>query len=306
MRVIEREMTARPGQARIGGAQPVLVAATLAAGFLWLYARPLASLVADWAGSAEYSHGLIVAPAALLLAWHRRRALMAEPARPAWSGILVVAVGLLLYLAGALGAERFLLRTSVIVVLAGGVLFACGPRHLRHLAAPLLLLALAIPLPAVVLTQMTMPLQLLASRIGAALLDAGGAVVLREGNLLVLPHVTLEVADACSGLRSLVSLVALAALYAAVRRFRPAVAAATVASAVPCALAMNGVRLAATAVLAGVLGTRATTGILHETAGTLTFAAAVTMVVFIGAGLARATRRTRARSTECSAHSSNA
>ncbi len=122
----------------------------------------------------------------------------------------MLAGSLLCFVAGQLGSELFLSRVSIIGVLAGLVLFLGGWRHLRMLAFPLAFLVLMVPLPDIIFNRVTFPLQMLASQIGEAVIAAGGVPVMREGNVLLLPNRALEVAEACSGIRSLMSLTMLA------------------------------------------------------------------------------------------------
>src|SRR5262245_12035211 len=178
------------------------------AALLTVYASVIASLARQWASDANYSHGLLVVPFALLFAWRSRRHLAIDP-RSHGAGLVVVAVSLLMLLAGQFAAELFLMRISLLGAIAGSIVYLWGFQHLRRLAFPLVLLLLAVPLPAVVLNQIAFPLQLLASRAGEAVVSATGIPVLREGNILILPDTTLEVVQACSGIRSLASLLTL-------------------------------------------------------------------------------------------------
>jgi exosortase len=182
----------------------------LTAAVLWVYGGILSSLVRQWASDDNYSHGFFVVPLALYFAWERRADLKAAPLEPSAAGIVVVAISLAVLIAGLLGAELFLTRISLLGVLAGTVLYVWGRGHFRILAFPLAFLALMIPLPAIIFNQIAFPLQLLASRAGELVIGLAGIPVVREGNVLQLPSRTLEVAEACSGIRSLVSLVMLA------------------------------------------------------------------------------------------------
>ena len=179
----------------------------LTAAVLWVYGGILSSLVRQWASDDNYSHGFFVVPLALYFAWERRADLKAAPLEPSAAGIVVVAISLAVLIAGLLGAELFLTRISLLGVLAGTVLYVWGRGHFRILAFPLAFLALMIPLPAIIFNQIAFPLQLLASRAGELVIGLAGIPVVREGNVLQLPSRTLEVAEACSGIRSLVSLV---------------------------------------------------------------------------------------------------
>ena len=177
-------------------------AGLLLAGILLVYWQVLRNLVDAWIADGNYSHGFLIVPIAAYFAWERRARLQAAPLRPTWFGLVVFAAGILLLLAGLLGSELFVSRVSLLVTVAGMVLFLFGWRHLRILAFPLAFLLLMIPLPAIIFNQIAFPLQLLASRVGESAISAANIPVLREGNVLILANTSLEVAEACSGIRS--------------------------------------------------------------------------------------------------------
>ena len=192
------------------------------------------------------------------------------PAPPAWPGLVVLLCALGVYLVGQLGADVFLTRISFVVALTGAIWFVAGGAAVRVLAAPLAFLLMAIPLPTLIVNTITLPLQLLASRIGETTLNAAGVAVFRDGNLLELPSTTLEVAEACSGLRSIVSLAAIGGLLAWTER-RWSRRVLLVALSLPIAIVMNGLRIAATGLACEAFGPRAATGVWHELGGWLTF-----------------------------------
>ncbi len=227
--------------------------------------------------------------------WTRRAALTGTPADSTaaaawWSAALLVG-GLMLYGVGQLAADVFLARVSLVVVLAGAVSFASGAATMRVAAAPFLFLLLAIPLPALVVNAVTLPMQLTASRIAEQTLTAAGVAVFRDGNVLQLPSGSLEVAEACSGLRSAVSLAAIAILLAWTQPTWPRRIALVLASA-PIAIVMNGFRITATALASEAWGPEAATGTWHELTGWVTFVACVAVLL----ALQRAIAAPRARS----------
>jgi exosortase len=252
----------------------LIAAALIAAALAVAYARLAAGLVRQWGTDDNYSHGFIVLPLALWFAWQRREALRALPLRPSAAGLLVVAGGLAMLMVGVLGAELFLSRVSFVVVVAGSILFLAGARHLRVLALPLAFLLLMIPLPAIVFNNIAFPLQLLASRAGATALDWGGVPVLREGNLLVLASTRLEVAEACSGIRSLVSLFTLAIVMGQLSLTRRWTRALLAVAAVPVAIIANAMRVAGTGFAAHFWSPEAAEGFFHAFSGWMVFGVA--------------------------------
>ncbi len=258
------------------GSATLLLAAAAAIG---LYAPVLAGLVRQWWIEPASSHGLLLIAVAGVVVNRRWRRWQALPLEPRDAGLAVVAAGLLIFAGGTITGDVFILRVSLPLVIVGAVLALAGPRHLRLMVAPLGLLLLAIPLPAVVVTHVTMPLQLIASHVAAGVLNAFQIPVVREGNLLMLERVTLEVADACSGLRSLISLISVTAVCAAFFSMRPRRVVLLMAAAVPVAIIGNGLRVAATGLLSTWIGEAAARGFLHDLTGYAAFVAMCAIIV---------------------------
>jgi exosortase len=235
-----------------------------------LYASPVAGMVRQWFDDTTSSHGILLVGAAVFLL-RRTWPTLPPITHPRNSGLAVIAFALLIYVLGSLTGDVFVLRASLPLLLAGLVLGLLGAEHHLKLFEPLALLAMAVPLPAVLVTDLTLPLQLIASRVAAVTLAASGIHVVRDGNLLTLPNITLEVAEACNGLRSVVSLVAVAAVCAAVIPLNWWRSAITIAAAVPIAVVGNGLRVAATGVLATWFGEAAVKGSIHELTGVVAF-----------------------------------
>jgi len=243
----------------------------VSAGFLLLYYRVLAKLVEKWSVDENYSHGFLIVPLAAYFVWERRGKLANAPLQPASAGLLVLFGSLLVLIAGSFGSELFLTRVSMIGTLTGIVLFLFGWSYLRILIFPLALLLLMIPLPAIVFNQIAFPLQLVASRFGEAAISAFGIPVLREGNVLNLANISLEVAEACSGIRSLISLFTLAVVVGYFTDPRGPVRALIALSAVPVAVIANGFRVAGTGIAAHYFGGAAAQGFFHEFSGWIVF-----------------------------------
>jgi exosortase len=252
----------------------IVPSALVCAAIVGVYFPVLSSLVRQWASDENYSHGFIIIPFAVYFAWQKRQALEALPAQPSNAGLLIVAGSLATFLAGLLGAELFLTRISLIGLLGGSIWFLFGWRHLRLLAFPLLLLILMVPLPAMVFNQIAFPLQLFASRVGESALKMAGVPVLREGNVLELASTKLEVAQACSGIRSLVSLLTLGILLGKLTEPRLSVRVLLALLTVPVAIAANAARVAGTGLAANWIGPEAAEGFFHAFSGWLVFVAA--------------------------------
>jgi exosortase len=256
-------------------------AGLIAAAIVILYWQVFARLIDAWIVDGNYSHGWLILPIALYFVWERRAKLEATPIRPSWFGLVVLAGGILVLLAGVLGSELFLARTSLLGVLGGIILFLFGWKYLRILAFPLAFLLLAIPIPAIVFNKIAFPLQLFASKVGESTIAAFNIPVLREGNVLVLANTQLEVAEACSGIRSLVSLLTLGIVYAYFSDSRAWVRAVIVLSTVPVAILANGARVAGTGIAAHYFGPGAAEGFYHEFAGWAIFIIAFVMMLAI-------------------------
>lgn len=272
--------------------------AALAAGVVillaTLYANSAEGLVSEWMSSPDASYGVLLAGVAAVVAWQRRHrfAALADSSGRATGGALLLVAGAAMYLLGVYGADVFITRTSAVPFLAGIIWLLCGPRAARVLAAPLAFLLIAIPPPSLVVNTVTLPLQLVASRIAEAALAVAAVPVFRDGNVLELPSTTLQVAEACSGLRSLVSLTAVAAVLAWANHRGLWRRTAIVAAAVPVALVSNGLRIAASGVAAEKWGAHVASGRWHTFTGWITFVVAVVLLVHIARLIG--TRRERA------------
>jgi exosortase len=252
-----------------------------------LYAPVAAGLARQWYQDPASSHGIILFAAAAFMVRRRLPLLRATAPAPANAGFALLLASLTLYAVGSLAGELFVLRISAVASLAAIVLTLCGTTHLRLLTSPFVLLLLAIPLPALVVTTLTLPMQLVASQMAATLLNSAGIATIRDGNILALSNVTLEVAEACSGLRSIVSLISIVAVCKAVGAIRTRGALALALATIPVAIAGNGMRVAATGVLAHLFGAGAARGLVHDLTGYVAFAGMCAVLVGLNAALNR-------------------
>jgi exosortase len=194
---------------------------------------------------------------------------------------------------GHFGAELFLMRLSLIMVIAGAVTYICGWHCLRLVAFPIVFLLFMIPPPAIVLNLLTFPLQLVAAKVSTLSLQLLHLPVYREGNVIFLPYVTLEVVEACSGLRSLMSLLAFAVVFAYLTQRHPWKRALLVTSAVPIALVANACRIWGTGVLAHLYGSKVAEGFYHAFAGWSVFVVAFVLLMLEGFVVSRLCRQRR-------------
>jgi exosortase len=243
----------------------------VAAGAVWIYARVLADLAKEWWINPDYSHGLLIPFAIGYLLYEKRAALEALPLRPSWFGLLVIVASQCINIVGFLGAEFFLQRTSFVLLIVGLVLYFGGWQYLRETAFMLLLFELAIPLPVLIFNLVALPLQLIASSWAESFLRVCQIPVLREGNLLVLSQQTLNVTEACSGIRSLMSLITLGLMLAYFLPFRWMIRVAFVLTTIPIAIIANAFRVGGTGVLATYFGEKAAQGFFHTFSGWLVF-----------------------------------
>ena len=236
-----------------------------------VFAPILRYMVAHWDADANYSHGFIVAPLAVYFAFERRRKLKRTPIDPSWWGLIPLLLGLLALFVGRMGVELMAMRTAFVLTLHGVVLLLLGMPVYRVLFFPLCFLFLMIPLPQSLVNVIALPLQLIAADMAVSTLQAFGLPLLREGNIIWLPETQLFVAEACSGLRSLMALGTLGVVFAYFFRRSWLERSILVASTIPIAVAVNAFRVALTAWLTLNYGREAAEGVIHTTEGFFTF-----------------------------------
>lgn len=236
-----------------------------------IYYRIAAKLIFDWYTIPDYSHGFLVPLFAGYLIWDKRETLSAIPVRPTWSGLSLIVFSIILLILGVYGVELFTTRMSFIFLMAGLIWTFFGGKMLRELRFPLLVLILAIPIPAIIFNHMTFPLQLLASRIASDILPMLGVPVLQEGNVIQLPVMKLEVAEACSGIRSLMSLFALAVFYGYFLERTTSRRTVLALASIPIAVAANVVRIVGTGLCVQYWDPDKALGFFHEFSGWVMF-----------------------------------
>lgn len=241
------------------------------AAFVALYSTVIMEMIEDWDTNPNFSHGYFIPFISAAMIYSRRAQIRNIPIAPSpWGGMLLV-MGLLQYFIAFVGAEYFLQRSSMVLVLFGLALFVGGKSMSKKLLYPICYLLLMIPIPAVIWSTVAFPMQLAASALSENMVQLLGVPIFREGNILHLSETTLEVVDACSGLRSLTTMIALSLAliyFSGLTLVRRGV---VFLAAFPIAILINIFRLTVTALMASKYGEEVAQGFLHDFSGWLTF-----------------------------------
>lgn len=249
-----------------------------AAVLLLVYRAVVADLWTVWMTNQDFSHGVLVAPFVLYLGWSRRKVLARAELTPSWLGAGLLLAAFAMRLAGLRYYYGSLERLSLVVAAWGAVLLLGGREVFKNLRGPLALLLLMVPPPGHMAEAITLPLQRMAARSSASVLDAMGWDVIREGNVLRLPLQNLEVAAACSGLRMIFAIVTLGGAMVCLMKRPRWERMVLLASTVPLAIVVNVVRVIATAVLSDTWPTMFSPGRIHDVAGWLMMPVALTLL----------------------------
>ena len=274
----------------------VLIAGLL----IFLYQEVLWGLGSDWNNDPDYSHGFLVPFLSVYFIWERWKVLTDETPSPSIWGIGLLSFGLFSLVVGLIGAELYVQRMSLIVVLSGLVLLILGWKYLWLLSLPIGFLIFMIPLPTIVVNTIAFPLQLFAAQTATFCLFSLGIPVLREGNLIILASTTLEVAEACSGLRSLLSLLALGTVFGYFSQNAIWKRWMLIILSVPIAIIANAFRVSGTGILAHYFGAEAAEGFYHTFEGWLVFVVAFVLLFVCGLVLGKIGRQVPATQTHIS------
>ena len=247
------------------------LAAVLVVTVALLYFPVLSGLLQQWLHDPDYSHGFLVPFLALWILWQQRRRLEEMPPAPSWWGFPITLVAMVLLVVGSLGAENYISRASLLILVAGLIINFGGWPYFRVCFFAWLVLFLMIPLPAIIANRIVLPLQFLSSGLATAFMDLCGIPVYREGNIIFLPSITLEVAEACSGIRSLMAMITIAVAYGYLLESRPWKRVILVISGVPIAVVANSLRVMASGVLGQYWGRDKAEGFYHLFSGLVIF-----------------------------------
>lgn len=253
---------------------PISALAAAGAG-AWLYAPAMVEMVRSWATQDNASHGFLVGPIAAYLVWQRRERIAAAYRGGAAAGLAWAALAVVMYLAGRWMEIEFLPPLSLVVMIGAQVLYFGGWGVLRAVAFPYAFLFFMVPWPDLLVEFISFPLQLLSAKYAAMMVGLLGIPVSRTGVDLHLAGYSFTVAVPCSGMKTLVALMALAALLAYLAQGRWWKRAALFAAGVPMALAANVARIALILVIAATAGARAAEGFFHGASGVFVFLFAV-------------------------------
>jgi exosortase len=275
--VIERSPKVRPPWAPLASVA-LLIAVC--------YAPIIRSLVRQWIDDPDMGHGFFVPAVSAYIVWQRREEILAITPRPNWWGLLVVLFGSLQAMVGTLGVELFTSRSAMVVTLIGAVWLLGGTEIVKKLAFPLFLLFFMVPIPTVVYNQLTFSLQILASRLATDALMLIQIPVLREGNVLELPTQKLSVVEACSGIRSLLSLTFLSLVYGYFFERKRWIRVTLFLTTIPIAIIANGSRVTFTGILSQIRPDLAE-GFFHESTGMVIFLVAAVILFVVHQALIR-------------------
>ena len=250
---------------------------------LIVYFPVLIDLVTDWYIDSNYSHGFLILPISVFLIWQKRQELKETPVRQNKLGLLFLIGSLVLLIVGTAGAEYFTVRVSLVFLLFSIVLYLFGWQFTRVIWFAFFFMLFMIPIPYVIYYAITFPMQLFASKVSTVILEAIGLPLLRQGNILHIPGYSLEVAEACSGIRSLFSLLALGALFAYYTQPNKIKAIILFLSTIPIAIAGNIFRITITAISAHMISIKFAEGTLHEISGLLVFIFSLIVLFIFGA-----------------------
>lgn len=252
--------------------------------FMFAFFPTWKGLVSAWYHSDD-SFGFFIPPVCVFIGWLKRDVLSKLERKPSRLGLGLVIAGLLFYLIGRLGEITTLAALSILPTLAGVILFLWGAAFLKELLFPLFLMLCMIPVPAQIYSAMTIPLQLWVSQASTWLAGLLGVAIYSEGNVITLPHKTLEVVQACSGLRSLTTLLSLSAILGYFLLKSNILRAVLIVSALPISIVVNVIRVLALIVCEYYFGFDLNAGTAHTAFGLVIFLLALVMIILVRGGL---------------------
>jgi len=265
----------------------ILKSGIIVACLVVLYFHVLQGLVSDWIHMPDFSHGFLIPFVSIYFIYERRNQLKTLPLSGNWVGLGWLILGVVLLFIGKIAYQWFTMEFSMLVVLCGIILYLLGKEFLRMLFFPLCFLIFMIPLPSILMQQITFPMQLFASKVAGGFLYFIGIPALREGNVILLANTSLEVAEACSGIRSLISLLALSVVFAYFSQKTTLKRLLLILSTFPIAIIANAARVTGTGILAHHYGDNVAQGFFHSFSGWILFVVAFICLFIVGSLLSR-------------------
>jgi exosortase len=254
----------------------------ISSSFLILFHDTITKLVKDWSTDDNFSHGFLVPFISGYMIWYKKQELIEETIETNLVGFFIFLIGISFHVIGNISSELFTQRIGMITTILGLILYFTGSGITKKIYFPIIYLLFMVPIPSILWNKLAFPLQLFAAKVSADVITLLGISVLREGNVLHLSETSLEVVDACSGLRSLTSLLAISAAFAYISTklgfYKKWI---LFISAIPIAVSVNVFRLSLTAFMAEKIGEATAQGFLHEMSGFLVFIFAVMLLLVV-------------------------
>lgn len=257
----------------------------LATSFLWSFSPVWMSLLNAWSSSDDYSHGFLIVPLSFYVLWQKRDELREVQIRPTWMVFPLVGLSLVSYLFADYAEIQTLRPLAMILFLGSSLFFLFGKQFFKVCRFPLFLLLFMVPVPAQIYAVLTIPLQLFVTKATAFILSTIGIPNLREGNVLHLPEHTMQVVQACSGLRSIMSLLTLGLLVGYFSLVSNLLRTILFFFAIPIAILVNVVRLLLIVTFLYYYNFDLASGMPHTVLGVLIFCLAILLFMFLRKGL---------------------
>jgi exosortase A len=265
----------------LGPQQKVFLSVILLAAFFITYLPVWEGLVSAWSRSDEYSHGFFIIPLSLFILWKKKNILARITPSPSAWGLAIIITSLLLYILADLAEISTVASFSMLPLLAGVIIYFYGFKILKENIFSLFLLLFMIPVPAQIYSSLTIPLQLIVSKASALMVSAVGVPIYLEGNVILMPGRVLEVVQACSGLRSLISLLALSLILGYFTLKSNWLRSVLFVSGIPVAIVVNIVRVFFMVLAFYYFNLDLTKGSIHTIYGMAIFFLAIIIILII-------------------------